>query len=149
MIQDYYRKKGNKMKRKQIFLKTIIVLISLALVYISFFGINKKDEEGNIKNLIPEYRLGMEFNNKRIIKAKISEEEITTIYDKEGNIVNEEDDVEYKEEEGYRKEISKVNNDEVRNIENYKKTKDIIEKKLQLNILNNLLKLLKQLKMEY
>ncbi len=100
-------------------------------MFASFFGIYKVNENGERKNLLKDYKLGMEFGKTRVITAEVDNDVVsTTIYDSEGNVVEQEEGVEYKEEDGYRKEEVFANSEEVKNKENYKKTKSIIEQRL-------------------
>ena len=113
---------------------TIIIIIVLALLmFASFFGVYKKNENGEKVNLLPNIKLGMEFGKTRTITANVSEQTTKTIYDAEGNIITPEDGVEYTEEAGYKTVETPVNDASIKTLENYRKTKDIIEKRLEGN----------------
>ena len=111
-------------KLKIILCITLIILIAL----ISFIGVYSKDIV-LFKNKIPEYSLSSEFSEKRLSRFIISEATSEKIYDKDGNEV---DSIpEGANEEDYRKENVKQNPDEIRTAENYKKVKEISERRLK------------------
>ena len=83
--------------------------------------------------MLADFKLGMELGNSRVITATVNEETTKTIYDAEGNVVEPEDGVEYTEEEGYSTVETKINDDSIKTLENYKKSKDVIEKRLKGN----------------
>ena len=119
------------MKTKKI-LKIITIILLIAIISIaSIFGIYKL-KDYRVKNVIPEYILGMEFSESRVINLKVSDEiESTQIFDKDGNEITEkEEGIEYTQENGYTIKENKVNPDEVLTKENYKKVNSIIENRL-------------------
>lgn len=120
------------MKKYKTLITVVIILLVAAIIFVSFFGINVKNDQGEKRNLIPDYKMGMEFTNAKEIIATVNDGISTeTIKDKDGNIVEPEEGVEYTEENGYTTEITKINPDEVRTVENYKKTRDVIQEKLK------------------
>lgn len=121
------------MKKYRKTITVIIILLVAILMFAAFYGVHKKNDKGEKVNLVPDLKLGMEFGDTRVITAKVSEEVITTIYDKEGQVVEPEEGKEYKEEDGYKTVEQKVNEDSVKKLENYKKTKAIIEERLEKN----------------
>lgn len=123
--------------KKKVFLTILIILVVAVLMFTSFFGIYKKDENGVKRNIIPEYKMGMEFTEARKLTGKISEAIASQkIFDKDGNeVTTKEEGVEYTEENGYRIEETKLNLPENRTVENYKASKEVIKEKLdKLNI---------------
>ena len=122
-----------KLDKRRCIITVIIILLVAFLMFASFFGIKlKANENGEKKDIIPEYKLGMEFGEKRVIIAEVDKTVTESIYDSEDNLVVEpEEGVEYTEEAGYRTETVKTNEDEVLTEENYKKAKNIIDKKLK------------------
>lgn len=123
--------------KKRVFLTIAIILIVAVIMFTSFFGIYRKDENGVKRNIIPDYKMGMEFTNSVKIKGTVSEAVASQkIFDKDGNeVTTKEEGVEYTEENGYRIEETKVNSNEAKTLENYKKSKDIIKEKLdKLNV---------------
>lgn len=108
----------------------IIILITALLMFASFFGVYKKNENGEKVSLLPNLKLGMEFGKKRVIKMSVNQGTQKTVYDSEGNVVTQEDGVEYKEEDGYKIVETPYNSDDIKTKENYIKTKQIIEKRL-------------------
>lgn len=118
-----------KKHKKTITISTILIVA--IIMFASFFGVYKTNEEGNKVNLIPDYKLGMEFGTTRVITGKVSQETSTIVYDAEGNEVEQEEGVDYTEKEGYTIQEQKINDDSVRTKENYKETKKIIEERLK------------------
>lgn len=113
---------------------TMIIIFMVAIImYASFFGIYRKKENGEKVNVLPDLKLGMEFGQTRVITATVNQEITETIYDSEGNIVVPEEGVEYTEEAGYTTTKTPVNEASIKNLENYKKAKAIIEKRLKGN----------------
>jgi len=97
---------------------TVIIILTVALImFSSFFGVKITNKEGIKKDLLPNYKLGMEFTKKRVITATVSDEVNTTIYDAEGNVVTPEEGVEYTEEAGYNTETIAINEATLKNVE--------------------------------
>ena len=105
----------------------IVVLISL----ISFGGIFVKDKN-KMKNILPEYKFGMDFSGARIINIKPDDTVNTEYYDKDGNKV-ESSAVKEEEKDQYTTKDIPVNSEEVLNKENFDKTKKIIEDRLRIS----------------
>lgn len=115
---------------KIIIIFTIILLIAIISVA-SLLGIYKL-KGYKVVNVIPEYLLGMEFTDSRVISLEVDTTSETIIYDKEGNEVTEkEEGIEYTEENGYTIQENKVNSDDLLTSQNYKKTKSILKKRLK------------------
>ena len=113
-----YRKKGSIIGT----IITIILLVAIITIA-SIFGVYKL-KDYKVRSIIPEYLLGMEFAESRVIDLAVDTTVETTIYDKDGNeITNKEDGIEYTEENGYTTVENKANSDEVLTNENYKKNK--------------------------
>lgn len=121
------------MKKYKITLTIAIILIAALIMFASFFGIYKKNENGEKISLIPGLKLGMEFGKTRVITANVNQQTTKTIYDSEGNIVTPEDGKEYTEEEGYKTIEQPINPMSIKTLENYKKVKDIFKKRLEGN----------------
>ena len=121
------------MKKHTKTITIIIILVLALLMFASFFGVYMRNENGEKVNLLPNLKLGMEFGKTRTITANVSEQTTKTIYDAEGNIITPEDGVEYTEEAGYKTVETPVNDASIKTLENYRKTKDIIEKRLEGN----------------
>ena len=115
-------KKGNAVK--VVLIISIIVLILL----ISFVGIYVK-KTNKYENIIPNYNLGMDLGQKRVIKLKVNSGKKTIIYDKDGKEVS--SIPEGEDESKYKKEEVIINPKEKLTEENYKKAKNIIEERLK------------------
>ena len=118
--------KGKNKTLKIVLAILVIVLISL----ISFGGIFVKDMN-KMKNVLPEYQLGMDFKGKRVFSIKPDDTVNKEYYDKEGNKVDSSSIEEGKEDEYETKEIP-VNSTDILTKENFDKMKSIIEKRLEL-----------------
>lgn len=129
----------NKQSLK-ILVKILTIVIILLLALMSFVGIYVKDKN-SMKNLIPEYELGMDFYGARNITIKVDDSTEIKKYDAEGNLVTEENATEENQtEESNITEVEEpVNVPEALTAENYKKVKDIIEKRLEYMSVNNYL----------
>lgn len=109
---------------------TAILLFVAIIILTSFLGLYKK-EDFRVVNLIKGYKLGMQFTNRVVLKATPDLSEKEVIYDKDGNVVEDDGETEYTEENGYTKKTEKVNNEEILTQENYKLTKQILKKRLK------------------
>ncbi|MGN1300578.1 MAG: hypothetical protein ACI4VC_04460 [Clostridia bacterium] len=101
---------------------TVIIIILLSVV--SFVGIYVIDKN-SMKNIIPEYKLGMDLYGARNIAIKVDDSTETKKYDADGNLVTDVSSEEYAEEVE-----EPVNSPEMLTTENYKLVKDIIEDRL-------------------
>lgn len=109
---------------------TIILLIAIISVA-SLLGIYKL-KGYKVVNVIPEYLLGMEFTDSRVISLEVDNETETVIYDAEGNeITEQEEGIDYTEENGYTVTENKANPDDLLTSQNYKKVKSILKKRLK------------------
>lgn len=107
-----------------------ILLFITVIIFASFFGVYKK-EDFRVVNLIKDYKLGMQFTNKVVLKGTVDLSEKEIIYDKDGNVVEDDGETEYTEENGYTKKTEKVNSEEILNEDNYNLTKKILIKRLK------------------
>lgn len=106
--------------------KILTVTIILLLALISFVGIFVKDAN-SMKNIVPEYQLGMNLNGARNIVITVDDSTETKKYDTNGNLVTDDNsskDTDIKEVE------EPVNSPEILTAENYKAVRDIIEDRL-------------------
>lgn len=102
---------------------TFITLLIVLLALISFVGLFMQDTKF-MKNILPEYQLGMDLKGHRAITIGASNDTKTVYYDADGNEVSE-------ETEGGTSEEVPVNSEEALTKENYEKTKQIIEARLK------------------
>ena len=120
------KKEGKKLKILVCTLAVILIaMIALFGVYVPY--------QNRMENKIKGYTYGMDLAGERTIILTPSEETETKITDSEGNEVTDASDLTDEElaEKGYTKEEVKVNTDEKMNNENYQKSKEILEKRLQ------------------
>lgn len=113
---------------------TIITLILIVATIISIcFGGIYKLQEYKVINIVPRYLLGMEFNKKISLNLTVDDTVISkTVYDSEGNVINQVEGVTYSEEDGFVIVEDKVNKDDKLNTANYELSKNILKKRLKL-----------------
>lgn len=124
------------MKASKIITIITIILLVAILTCASFIGIFKLNNY-KVKSIVPDYVFGKEFSKSRVIQLKVDTTiDSTTIYDKDGNeVLEQEEGVEYTEENGYTTVETKTNPEDSLTNENYKKSKKIITKRLHdLNV---------------
>lgn len=105
-------------------LKIALIILLIILISIISFGGIYVQEKKSMKNIVADYKLGMDLQGSRVITMEVDQSNKIIYYDKEGNVVDTED------EEGYEEEVP-VNEQESLTKENYLKTKEIIEKRLK------------------
>ena len=110
----------------------ISVILLIAIISVASFSGIYKLKDYKVREVVPEYILGMEFTNSRTVELKVDTSvKETKIYDKEGNEITEQQEgVEYTEENGYTVIENKVNPDDKLNKENYERAKEIIISRL-------------------
>lgn len=127
---------------KKIKILTIILAIVL-ITMISFCGVYVQ-YQNRMENKVKDYSYAMDLEGSRNIKLKVNTENETIIKDSEGNIVENEENLtdEQITEKGYTKEEKAKNSEEIKNAENYNKSKKIIESRLkELKVQNYIIKL--------
>jgi len=102
---------------------TTLILIIILISLISFGGLYLKTDY-KFQNVLPEYKLGRNLSESRIIEIIPSQEVNKVIKDAEGNIVAEAGENTVTEE-------VPVNSQELLNKENFVKTKEIVIKRLE------------------
>lgn len=100
----------------------LIILLIILISIISFVGIYVQEKKSMV-NVLKDYQLGMNLKGSRNVTIKPDTGVKTIYYDKDGKVVTEE------VKGGSKKEIP-INNEENLTKENYVKTKQIIEKRL-------------------
>ena len=91
-----------------------------------------------------DYSYAMDLNGSRVIRLKVSQESKTVVKDQEGNEVEDSENLTDEEitQNGYTKEETPYNSDEVKTVENYKKSKEILEKRFkELHVDNYIIRL--------
>ena len=116
---------------KKIKLLTIILAIVLVTM-VAFFGIYVPIQN-RMENKVKDYAYAMDLKGGRNIRLKVDTTNKTTIKDSEGNEVTDASNLSDEElaEKGYTKEETPYNSQDVLNVDNYKKSKEIIEKRLK------------------
>lgn len=102
---------------------TLIILLIILLAMISFVGLFVQDTKF-MKNLLPDYQLGMDFEGYRAVTINVSDATETIYYDAEGNVVSSED------EDGTSETVP-VNGEDVLTLEKYEEAKKIIKSRLK------------------
>lgn len=122
------KKTNNKNIMKAVKITTIVLLIILVSM-IGFLGIYKQNKN-QMSNVVKDYSYSMSINGARNIELVINTDTTEVIKDSEGNVIEDATDEEI-EQNGYVTEEVAVNSDEIKTVENYNKTKEIIEKRLK------------------
>ncbi len=115
------------MKKENVIKVTLIISIVILLSLISFVGIYMK-KTNQYLNIMPEYELGMDVGQRRVVTLKVNKGTSTTIYDEKGKKVS--SIPEGADESKYKKEEKVINPDNVLTEENYENAKKVIEKRL-------------------
>lgn len=113
--------------------KTVTIVLAIILVTIvAFLGIYVP-KQNRMEDKVKGYSYTIDLAGSRNIRLKVDESNKTIIKDIEGNEVEDADSLTDEEitEKGYTKEETPYNSQEVLNEENYQKSKDIIEKRLE------------------
>ncbi len=116
---------------KKIKLLTIILAIVLVTM-VAFFGIYVPIQN-RMENKVKDYAYAMDLKGGRNIRLKVDTTNKTTIKDSNGKEVTDATNLSDDElaEKGYTKEETPYNSQDVLNEDNYKKSKEIIEKRLK------------------
>lgn len=109
-----------------------IVLIIVLLTAIAVLGIYIP-KQNRMENIVKDYTYSMDLKGGRVIALKADASNKTIIKDKDGKEIADAESLSEEElnKKGYVKEEVPYNSSEVLNENNYKKSKEIIEKRLQ------------------
>lgn len=105
---------------------SIIILVVILMSIISFVGIYVQNQN-RMENIVPEYQWGMDIEGSRKIVVSVSDAVEEIRYDANGNVIADSDTT----TEVARTEENPVNTEESKTAENYKKSRQIIEKRLK------------------
>ena len=114
-------------------LKLLTIILGIILItMVAFFGVYVQ-VQNRMEDKVKDYSYAMDLKGARNIRLTVDDTTETVIKDAEGKEVSDAENLTDEEltEKGYVKEEVKKNSDEVLNEENYKKSKSIIEKRLQ------------------
>ena len=116
---------------KKIKVITMIVLVIL-ITMVSFFGVYVH-VQNRMENQVRDYALDMDLDGARYVKLIVNRESSDVIKDGEGNEVETEEEMtdEQLAEKGYTKESVPNNSEDSLTVENYEKSKSIIEERLK------------------
>ena len=120
-----------------------ITLIIVLITMVAFFGIYTH-VQNRMENQVKDYSYAMDLDGSRTIRLKVSDENKTTIKDAEGKEVEDSENLtdEQIAQNGYTKEETPYNSEEVKTLENYKKSKEILENRFkELHVDNYIIKL--------
>lgn len=130
---------------KKVKLLTITLIIVLVAM-VAFVGVYVQ-KQNRMEDKVRDYSYSMDLKGTRNVTLKVSKENKTIIKDSNGNEVADGEDLTDEEisQNGYTKEEIPYNSEEVLNVENYKKSKEILEKRLEaMNVQNYVIKLNEQ-----
>ncbi len=121
--------------------KVKILTITLAIILITAiaFGGIYVQKQNRMENVVKDYKYAMDLKGTRTVRLELDTGTTTVVKDAEGKEVKDTENLteEQMTEKGYTKEEVPNNSDDVKNEENYKKTKEILEKRLQKMGVNN------------
>ena len=117
------------MKKLKLVAKVIAIIIICLIGFVGIYLPWNKPLQMN--NLIKDFSLGKDFTGYREIMLEVSD--ANKVVDSENKVVGDTDSYDDSsiESNSYKKSDEKVNSDEKLNIDNYEKTKSIIEKRLK------------------
>lgn len=125
-------------------IKILTITLAIAVItMIAFFGIYTQ-VQNRMENQVKDYSEAMDLKGSRNIKLTVNTESTTTIKDAEGKVVEQEEELtdEQIAEKGYTKEEIPNNKEEIKNVENYRASQKVMEKRLKkLGIDNYMIKL--------
>ena len=127
---------------KKIKILTIILLIIL-ITMVAFWGIYTQ-VQNRMENQVRDYSYAMDLAGSRVVRLIVSDGSETVVKDSEGNIVEDSENLTDDEitANGYTKEETPYNSDDVKTVDNYRKSKEIIEKRFnELGISNYITRL--------
>ena len=116
---------------KKIKIITIIVLVIL-ITMVSFFGVYVH-VQNRMENKVRDYDLDMDLQGARYVRLAVNKESKDVIKDADGNEVDTDEEMtdEQLAENGYTKESVPNNSEDSLTVENYEKSKEIIEERLK------------------
>lgn len=130
---------------KKVKLLTITLIIVLVAM-VAFVGVYVQ-KQNRMEDEVRDYSYSMDLKGTRNVTLKVSQENKTIIKDSNGDEVADSEDLTDEEiaQNGYTKEEIPYNSEEALTVENYKKSKEILEKRLKaMNVQNYVIKLNEQ-----
>ncbi len=119
-----------KEKRKGNHLKTVLIVLIIVLIsLISFVGIYIQDKN-RMANIIPDYIIGTDVEGYRVVSLNVDNSTKDIIKDADGNVIESATDEEITEK-GYTKTTEPINKPENLTTQNYEKSKEIIQQRLE------------------
>lgn len=113
-------------------IKILTIILGIVLItMVAFFGVYVQ-KQNRMEDKVKDYSYAMDLKGGRNIRLTVDDTVDTVIKDADGNEVTDADSLTDEElaEKGYTKEETKANSEEVLNEENYLKSKEIVEKRL-------------------
>ena len=119
--------------------KILTITLAIALISMVAFAGVYVTKQNRMENKVKTYTYAMDLKGARTITLKVDTSKKTTIKDSEGKEVENSSNLTDKEisEKGYTKEETDYNSKDALNVENYKKSKEVIEKRLKELKINN------------
>ena len=113
--------------------KILTITLAIALISMVAFAGVYVTKQNRMEDKVKSYTYAMDLKGARTITLKVDTSKKTTIKDSEGKEVENSSNLTDKEisEKGYTKEETDYNSKDALNVENYKKSKEIIEKRLK------------------
>lgn len=119
------------MKSSKILRLILMILISILIILVGFLGIYSK--KGNAyKNILPEYELASDLEGLTVLEFEVDDSVEEVYYDKDGKEVENSSELTEEEKKKYTKKENPINEEANLNLDNYKKTAEILKERLQL-----------------
>ena len=129
-------KEKQKSKRNGNGIKILTIVLAIILIsMIGFIGIYTQ-KQNRMENIVKGYDLAMDLKGARVVSIKPKEDKKTVIKDSEGKVIEEDLTDEEIQTKGYTKEEIDNNVDKLTK-ENFEKTKELLDKRLQQMGLQN------------
>lgn len=117
------------MKTNKILKVMCTSIIIFLLVIVSFVGVYMS-QNGRMQNVVKDFKFGMDLDGGRQVILKPSDETKTVYKNEEGNTLTSVSSLSEEEAAKYTETTENINADDVLTAENYKKSRDIIKKRL-------------------
>lgn len=117
------------MKSSKTFKLILMILISILIILVGFLGIYSK--KGNAyKNILPDFELASDLEGLTVLEFEVDDSVEEIYYDKDGNEVENSSELTDEEKKKYTKKENPINEEGNLNLENYKKTVEIMKERL-------------------
>ena len=120
-------------------IKIITIILAIILVSMVAFFCVYNQVQNRMENQVKSYEYAMDIKGVRTVRLKVNKETKTIIKDKDGKEVEDSESLtdEQIAQNGYTKESVPYNSEDILTLDNYNKSKEVIEKRLKKLNVNN------------